>query len=781
MTYADQCRAEDPGSDDQNINTVKREIIILTENKNIYRERIADRCKKLLSGGFGLVVAPAGYGKTTFIKQWLRENALPSIWFNATTEHNDLRRFLTAFSNAMRSEGLNTAPLDSILRSGYHPSSQNFILDQLISIFSTENTRCTVVFDDLHLIQDNAVYEFLEKFVSGISEKWIILLLSRSEPPMALGMLRLNKNMVEIRKELLAFSFDEGRAFFTHNANLSISDTGIRQILTRTEGWPAGFRLVEYALENTVIKEGDIFGVEKPFVKEYLLEEVFSVQTQPVKEFLLLSSILGRFSPELCDYAFKRADSSRIINTIRNKHLFIEQPHHQNRWFRYHNLFSDFLREQGRSMDKRKIKEILLRTAEWYQAKQDWKRSLDCYFRSAHYQQFIDLLKDHIGDLFIGGWYSKIKHWLDQVPRNIFRKEKQILVYLALSNIMLGDRREGKEILDALDMSDNRVDDLLSYMIYCGAIYLLHFNHQIPQMLALANKIVGKYPPGMESWNAGVEMILAKGETVMGNIAASNQRLNGIIAFALKEDLPLLNLTAAVQLAINYIHQGDLAYAKMTCKKYIRRSDWHSFPLVGLFYAVLGDIQREHGQLEESRVNIQTAREYIHLVGGIGALGWIELTYFRIQFALGNLVQCEDILENLDTQLHSADAPPWLLDGLYAAKIKLWNVLGKKKRIQNFVAEKHTFFSGNINFSNFQSHLEYIHYLIISPDEDQAVDFVTNKRMYLEKAVALASESRWIDLLIRCSFIARQAAGNEPPYGGSNRERFFVVWCGFLW
>ena len=391
-----------------------------------------------------------------------------------------------------------------------------------------------------------------------------------------------------------------------------------------------------------------------------------------------------------------------------------------------------------------------------------------CLRTATQLQKVIDLLKDHIGDLFIGGWYSKIKHWLDQVPRNIFRKEKQILVYLALSNIMLGDRREGKEILDALDMSDNRVDDLLSYMIYCGAIYLLHFNHQIPQMLALANKIVGKYPPGMESWNAGVEMILAKGETVMGNIAASNQRLNGIIAFALKEDLPLLNLTAAVQLAINYIHQGDLAYAKMTCKKYIRRSDWHSFPLVGLFYAVLGDIQREHGQLEESRVNIQTAREYIHLVGGIGALGWIELTYFRIQFALGNLVQCEDILENLDTQLHSADAPPWLLDGLYAAKIKLWNVLGKKKRIQNFVAEKHTFFSGNINFSNFQSHLEYIHYLIISPDEDQAVDFVTNKRMYLEKAVALASESRWIDLLIRCQIeraILESSEGNfEQAY-----------------
>jgi len=315
---------------------------------------------------------------------------------------------------------------------------------------------------------------------------------------------------------------------------------------------------------------------------------------------------------------------------------------------------------------------------------------------------------------------------------------------------MLGFRSEGKNLFETLDRKSLSEDELLSYMVNCGKIYLHYFDHDIPGMLKLAKKIVGKNPKGLASWNAGVEMILAKGETVMGEISSSNDRLNNILTFSIRNDYPLLNLTSALQLAINYIHLGDLEYAKTTCEKYIRQTTWNRYPLIGVLYAVLGDIQREQNDLNNSLNNILKAREYIDQVGGIGASGWIELAYFRIQFARNNSSQCSDILENFDYKLRSIDVPPWLWDGLFSSKIKLWNSTGKHERISNFVKEQERFFSSKINFSNFQSHLELIHFETLNKDSAIEISSRRKTKNKLEEAISLASRSNWIDLLIRC-------------------------------
>lgn len=735
----------------------------MKQNEYIVRKRISKKFKILLSGGIGFLIAPAGYGKSVFVKQWLQENEVPAIWLNLSCEDNSPEKFLDHFTNSIKSAGFDTTALELLIREGWQSLDKGKLISQLFSMISSQKSSRAIIIDDFQTINDKEVIGIVDKLISKTPRKSIIIIISRTEPPFSLVNFRLNQQLVEIRKDYLAFSLDEGSAFFQLAPTLQLSNKGLRKIHRMTEGWPAGFRYIKHALNSSVMNEDDIFIYDTPYIKEFLLEEVFTVQSKQLKEFLTRTSLLGKFSPDLCDYVFNRSDALSLISELEKNHIFIEKIENTKHWYRYHNLFADLLKEQRRSVTSQEKEEIRVRAGEWYEANKDWKQALEFYFQSNSQTQFIQLLNHHIAELFINGWYSKIKEWLDEIsPDNLFGNY-ELLAYLALSNIMLGNQQAGKDILDSLENSSIQEDDFLSYMVDCGNIYLLYFDHKITEMLVLANRIVGKQPKGLESWNAGVELILAKGETVMGQIASSNARLNGILSFSLRKDLPLLNLTASIQMAINYIHLGDLGYAKTTCEKYIRQNGWKNYPLIGALFAIRGDIQREKNNLTNSQRDILQAREYISQVGGIGIFGWIELAYFRIQYALNNLQECENILENLDFQLRSADAPPWLWDGLIASKIKLWVAQQEFERIENYVKEEQSFLSGEVSFSNFQSHLEFIHFLTLKSRNTNDIELVSKNRNYLEQAIRLASGSKWIDLLIRCEIekaILESSIGN---------------------
>lgn len=735
----------------------------MIENGFVHRKYLIQKCKAILNGGVGIFVAPAGYGKTVFIKQWLHENQISAIWLNLSTRDNEIKTFIKNIKSSINSANEDAALIKSNNSNQFRVSNKDNISRQLHSIFMNQKQRLALVIDDFQKLYNLEINEIIEDLIHNLPSNSIVLLLSRNDPSINFGKVHLRKKIITIQKESLAFSLEEAELFFESFPNLEISPRGIRKIHKKTEGWPAGFQLIKHTLESTVLHEEDLFLFETPIIQDYLLEEVFKVQPESIKQFLVKSSLLEVFSPELCDYVFVTDDSFELISRLERNHIFVEKIENRKNWYRYHNLFADLLKEQRHTIPSEEATAIIFRAAEWYEKNWFWKEALEFFHKSNEYSKFIALLSDHIDEIFIQGGYSQIKVWLDTIPKQMYQNKKVVLAYLGLSNIMLGFRSEGRDLFKALDEKTISEDKLLSYMVNCGKIYLHYFDHDIPGMLKLANKIVDKNPERLASWNAGVDMILAKGETVIGEISSSNERLNKILSFSIRNDYPLLNLTSAVQLAINYIHLGDLEYAKTTCEKYIRQTTWNRYPLIGVLYAVLGDIQREQNDLDRSHKNILKAREFIDQVGGIGALGWIELAYFRIHFARGKYSECSDILENFDYRLRSTDAPPWLWDGLFASRIKLWNDTGEFERINSFIKEQEQFFSSEIGFSNFQSHLELIHFETLTKNRFKEHSLSINTKNKLSEAISLAFESKWIDLLIRCQIervILESSEGN---------------------
>lgn len=716
----------------------------------VYRKHLIQKCRAILDGGVGIFIAPAGYGKTVFVKQWLHENQIPAIWLTISIRDNELKTFIEHLKSSINSTNEDAALIESSLLQKINNLNKDNISEQLHSIFINQSQSMALVLDDYQNLYNPLVNEIIENFIDDLPSNLIFMLISRNNSSLKIGKAYLKKKIININKESLAFSHEEAEIFFKSSPHLAISPRGIRKIHKETEGWPAGFQLTKLTLESTVMREDDLFVNETSMVQDYLLDEVFKFQPKSIKQFLLKSSLLERFSPELCDFVLETNDSSELISKLEQNHIFLEKLENRNNWYRYHNLFADLLKEQRNNLPSDAVATIIYRAAEWYEKNELWKEALEFFYKSNEYSKFITLLNNYIGEIFIQGWYSQVKTWLDAIPKEMYQDKEVVLAYLGLSNIMLGFRSEGKKLFKALDKKSISEDEILSYMVDCGKIYLHYFDHDIPGMLKLAKNIIGKNPEGLASWDAGVEMIIAKGETVMGEISYSNERLNNILSFSIRNDYPLLNLTSALQLAINYVHLGDLEYAKTTCEKYTRQKTWNRYPLIGVLYAVLGDIQREQNYLDNSLINILKAREYIDQVGGIGALGWIELAYFRIHFAFEEFSDCSEIIENFDIKLRSVDAPPWLWDGLFASKIKLWNSTGENERVINFVKEQEQFFSSNISFSNFQSFLELIHFEILNKKNLIKIPSMSNTKNKLEAAIYLASKSKWIDLLIRC-------------------------------
>jgi len=283
----------------------------LEDSGFVHRKHLIRKCKSILNGGIGVFIAPAGYGKTVFVKQWLHENQISAIWLNLSTRDNELKTFFQHVKSSVNSANEDAALIASSLLQKVQAYNKDNISSQIRLLFTNQKNRLALVFDDFHNLYNPEVNQIINNLIHDLPSNSIVVLISRNNPPINFGKTYLKKKIITIGKESLAFSQEEAEIYFKASPHLVITPRGIRKIHKKTEGWPAGFQLTKLTLESTVAREDDLFLNETPIVQDYLLKEVFKVQPKSIKQFLIRSSLLESFSPELCDHVFKTNDSTK--------------------------------------------------------------------------------------------------------------------------------------------------------------------------------------------------------------------------------------------------------------------------------------------------------------------------------------------------------------------------------------------------------------------------------------------------------------------------------------
>ncbi|MBI9047478.1 MAG: AAA family ATPase, partial [Anaerolineaceae bacterium] len=310
---------------------------------------------KSLQGKLTLISAPAGFGKTTLVCEWVANCNRPIAWLSLDEADNDITRFLTYLVTAVQTIAPNIGEeVLGMLQNRHQPAEA--LLTVLINEITTIANKFVLVLDDFHRIDalpiDNALAFLLEQMPPQIH----LVIVTREDPALPLARWRARGKLTEIRTADMRFTIYEATGFLTQTMDLELSAEDIAALETRTEGWIAGLQMAALSLQA--------FTGSHRFVLDYLLEEVLQCQPEHIRRFLLQTSFLDRLSSSLCDAVTKREDSRRILSDLDRGNLFVVPLDDQRQWYRYHHLFADVLQAHLMEEQPNQVAALHLRASE---------------------------------------------------------------------------------------------------------------------------------------------------------------------------------------------------------------------------------------------------------------------------------------------------------------------------------------------------------------------------------------------------------------------------------
>lgn len=312
----------------------------------VHRPRLIERLDTGFQGKLTLVSAPAGYGKTTLVSDWIARSKIPAAWLSLDASDNDLARFFSYLIAALQQidPGIGAA-IQPILETNADPPVEiEPLLTALVNDVAASASRFALVLDDHHVIREFGIHKALDFLFDHIPPGMHMVITCRADPPMPLGRLRVQRELTEIREADLRFTVDETTAFLNHLMGLALSNEDVVNLETRTEGWIAGLQLAALTLQGRADKHDLIaaFSGSHRHLIDYLIHEVMSRQPEKVRTFLLRTSILERFNASLCDALTQESDGKEMLLTLEKANLFLIPLDGERRWYRYHHLFADF-------------------------------------------------------------------------------------------------------------------------------------------------------------------------------------------------------------------------------------------------------------------------------------------------------------------------------------------------------------------------------------------------------------------------------------------------------
>ncbi len=340
--------------------------------KVVLRPRLIERLNEGMHRKLTLISAAAGFGKTTLVSEWIAGCGRPVAWLSLDDGDNDPARFLAYFISALQTIEPNIgAGMLGALQNPQLPPIE-YLLTTLLNEITAIPHNFILVLDDYHVIDSKPVDQALTFLLKHLPPQMHLIITTREDPRLPLARLRARGQLTELRAADLRFTPSEAAEFLNTVMGLNLSAEVITALETRTEGWIAGLQLAALSMQGhqdtaSFIKS---FTGSHHFVLDYLIEEVLQHQSESVQTFLLRTSILDRMCASLCDAILfdPSASGQATLEYLEHANLFIVPLDNERRWYRYHHLFGDLLRQRlGQSQAPQETAEYHIRASQWYE------------------------------------------------------------------------------------------------------------------------------------------------------------------------------------------------------------------------------------------------------------------------------------------------------------------------------------------------------------------------------------------------------------------------------
>ena len=515
-------------------------------------ERLNDGLHQTL--GLTLISAPAGFGKTTLVNEWVASCGRPAAWFSLDAGDNDTARFLAYLVAALQTIAPNIGEgVLGALQSPQPPSAESILTSLLNEVTSISN-NFILVLDDYHVVDSKQIDNALAFLLINLPPQMHLVIATREDPDLPLARLRARDQLTELRAADLRFTPAEAAEFLNRVMGLNLSAEDIGALENRTEGWIAGLQLAAISMQGhkdaaSFIKS---FTGSHHFVMDYLVEEVLQQQPESVQTFLLHTSILDRLCGSLCEAVLldSSADGQATLEYLEHANLFIIPLDNERRWYRYHHLFADLLRQrlhqsiaspEAKADAENHVNELHIRASQWYE---DNSLQLEAFQHAAvanDIERAERLIEGKGIPLHFSGGVTPILDWLESLPKIVLEARPWLWWRHAALLLINGQTIGVEEKLDAAEaaladaMQGSEADDKTRHWIgriAAARAVLALTQYQVEAMLTQSRRALEYLPAGNPAIRTTPLWTLGYAHFLQGERAAARQAYTEAISLS---------------------------------------------------------------------------------------------------------------------------------------------------------------------------------------------------------------------------------------------------------
>jgi LuxR family transcriptional regulator, maltose regulon positive regulatory protein len=596
----------------------------------VSRPRLIERLNEGLDRKLTLIAAPAGFGKTTLVSTWVAGCDRQVAWLSLDKGDSDPTLFLTYLVAALQTIAPNIGEgVSGVLQSPQPPPPES-ILTALLNEITTIQDQFVLVLDDYHVLDAKAVDQALTYLVEHLPPQMHLVIATREDPALPLARLRARGHLTEVRATDLRFTPSESAAFLNQVMGLNLSAEDIAALERRTEGWIAGLQLAAISLQGHQDATGFItsFTGSHHFVLDYLLEEVLEQQSESLQTFLLRTSILDRLCGPLCDAVLMDTSASgqATLEYLERANLFIVPLDNERRWYRYHHLFADLLRQRlnqittsSKGDERDGVSELHMRASQWFE---DNGLEIEAFHHAvaAHDIERAERLMEGKGmPLHFRGAVMALLDWLESLPTTVLNARPWLWWRYASLLLVNGQTTGVEEKLQAAEAAlqgseaDDKTRNLVGQIAAARATLALT-QYQVEPMLAQSRRALEYLHPKNLSSRATAHWTLGFAYWTLGDRAAARQAYTEAIALSQAAGDIFTTILATIGLGNVQEADNQLSLAAETYRRILQLAGDQPLQIICEAHLGLARVLYEWNDLEgaeqHGRQSLHLARQY---------------------------------------------------------------------------------------------------------------------------------------------------------------------------
>jgi len=672
----------------------------------ISRSRLIEQLNHGLQCKLTLISAPAGFGKTTLVTEWLESqgDAAASLfcigWLSLDEGDNDPVRFLTYLITALnRIPGLGTEIGVGALQmvQSPQPPPVETILIVVINEIAMATNKIVLVLDDYHLIDTLQVHESLNFLIENLPPQLHLVITTREDPPIQASRLRARGQLTELRAVDLRFSSTEAAEFLNQVMGLDLSIENIAALETRTEGWIAGLQLAAISMQSSKDIQAFIqsFAGSNRYVLDYLIEEVLERQPESVQTFMLQTAILNRLIGSLCNAVTQQENGQETLKMLDRANLFIVPLDDERCWYRYHHLFADLLRQRLHLKQPDLVLELHHRASVWHEQNRFPDEAIEHALRADDFERAVNLLEEQADALWERGERDKLESWLAKLPIELIFSKPLLCILFAWYQFSNGNRNAAERTLQAaeqvldpgtdipietspLDRENHLSDtDRMKLQGKAAAIraFMASYRQDVSGIILHARRALEYLPEQDLPMRIIASIALGDAHDIKGEMPAVYQARLATIEMCRSADNPYYLIAANLTLAMALRVLGQLHRTIEVCQQQLQLAETSGLSqveLVGLVHAIWGEVLAELNDLDGAIHQVQRGLELTERGGDLAILRWSYQCLMRVLFSRGDAAAAKKVVQKMEIIAQESDVAHWFTNSVTAWQMRFF-------------------------------------------------------------------------------------------------------------